>query len=45
MEVELHTLKYSAQHIQNHIILNILNKSYQVYQYPHTHKWTKSLTS
>ena len=28
--------------IRLHIILNIINKSYKVYQYLHSHKWTKS---
>ena len=43
MEVELHIHLNINMQIGLNIILNILNKPYQVYQYPHSHKWTKLL--
>ena len=41
MEVELHIHLNINMQIGLNIILNILNKPYQVYQYPHSHKLTK----
>ena len=38
-------LSFVNMQIRLHIILNIINKPYQVYLYHHSHKWTKSLIS
>ena len=53
MEVELHThlnivhnifktIWFHKMQTGLNIILNILNKPYQFYLCPHSHKWTKS---
>ena len=38
-------LSFINMQIRLHVILNIINKPYKVYLYPHSHKWTKSWIS